>query len=271
MSTIIQLSDTHFGTEVQKVMHAVERSVNEIRPNIITITGDITQRARPSQFQAANAFLKRLPADIRFVIPGNHDIPLFHLPQRLISPYRNYTKAFGLREGIWYHQHIALIGYNATNRWRHTRGKLFDDDVIDYAIRARAHVGPRGIVIACAHQPLATAWPEDDDNVLIHAPQTAELFAACHVDMVLSGHVHVPIIETTHEKFPELSPHFILCGAGSAISHRIRPGAPNSFNVIRADDDGIHVILMEYDAMAERFNAQSAYHFVRVEQGWMPA
>lgn len=271
MSIIVQLSDTHFGTEMPTVMHAAERAVTRIRPHIVTITGDITQRARPSQFRAASAFIRRLPADIRFVIPGNHDIPLFNIIGRLITPYHHYTKTFGLREGIWYHHHTALIGYNATSRWRHTRGKLLDDDVIEYATRARARVGRGGVVIACAHQPLATAWPEDADNILVHAEQTAQLLAACHVDMVLSGHVHVPILETTHARFPQLPHHFILCGAGTAVSHRIRPGAPNSFNVIYSDDEGIRVELWEYDSITDEFHAQSRMHFIRGPHGWLPA
>lgn len=275
MSIIAHLSDTHFGTEVLEVKRAVEEAILAIQPDIVTITGDITQRARPSQFQAAVDFLKALPAEIRFVIPGNHDIPLFNIPLRLSDPYYHYSQAFGLREGLWCHDNICIIGYDATSRWRHTRGILPDRTLANRIKQAREKLRPGTILIACAHQPLAVALPEDQENVLVHAEQTARLFAEYQVDLVLSGHVHMPYIATTQGAFPNLPHHFVLSGAGTAISHRIRSGAPNSFNVIRANVENkiasIGITLMEYNLDQKKFIAQTEKQFALTAAGWRTA
>lgn len=272
MTVIVHLSDTHFGTEVAEVVRAVEQAVLAIKPDIVTISGDVTQRAHADQFKLASAFLEALPADLRFVIPGNHDIPLFNIPLRMTDPYYHYSQIFGLREGIWCHDNIGIIGYDATSRWRHTRGYIPDATLIRHIKEARAKLKPGAILVACAHQPLVVALPEDQENVLIHAQRTAELFAEHQVDLVLSGHVHMPIITTTQEAFPTLSRHFVLSGAGTAVSYRTRSGAPNSFNVIRISPEGhapaIAITLMEYQQASQQFTAKVEKRFSLTTAGW---
>lgn len=272
MTILAHLSDTHFGTELPKVAAAVERALLALKPDIVTITGDLTQRARPSQFRATKAFLDGLPADLKFVIPGNHDIPLFNLPLRLLDPYSNYTPVFGLREGVWCHDDIGIIGYNATSRWRHTRGKLMEQTIREHVTFARSQLKPGALLVACAHQPLAVALPQDQENVLVDAPHVATIFADNGVDVVLSGHVHMPLITTTETRFPNLKRHFVLSGAGTAVSHRTRPGAPNSFNVIHLEGSGegasIAIDLMEYQANDEQFARTSTSTFTLRSNGW---
>jgi 3',5'-cyclic AMP phosphodiesterase CpdA len=274
MTILVHLSDTHFGTEMPEVVRAVERALLRIQPHIVTITGDLTQRARASQFRATKTFLDALPADLKFVIPGNHDIPLFNLPLRMLDPYSDYTSVFGLREGVWCHDRIGIIGLNATSRWRHTRGALFEQDVIAHITRARSQLQPDALLVVCAHQPLVVALPEDRENILVDADKIAHLFAKHGVDLVLSGHVHMPLITTTRENFPTLTRHFVLSGAGTAVSHRIRSGAPNSFNVIRlermGDEASITIDLMEYDAEGEFVVTQRSGFKLGVS-GWEPA
>lgn len=269
MTLIAHLSDTHFGTEVPEVVAAVQQALLTARPDIVLISGDITQRAHSSQFLAAKAFMDALPADIKFVIPGNHDIPLFNLPLRMAAPYSTYSHIFGLREGVWCHGDVGIIGYDATDRFRHTRGRLSKNQLATHIARARSQLKPGAILVACAHQPLVTAWPEDQENILIDASETAEIFAANGVDAVLSGHVHVPLIATTQTAFPSLSRHFVLSGAGTAVSHRTRPGAPNSFNLIQiaaSATPAITITLMEYAAPA--FYTKSETRFGLSPAGW---
>jgi hypothetical protein len=65
-----------------------------MRPDVLVLSDDITQRARPAQFRAARAFVDRLGALV-LAIPGNHDIPLFNLWTRLRRPYAHYSAAIG--------------------------------------------------------------------------------------------------------------------------------------------------------------------------------
>ena len=94
MTCVLQISDPHFGTEQPHVMRALLQLAREQQPEVILLTGDITQRARRSQFAAAARFVSQLPAPV-LAVPGNHDIPLFNLIARALNPYGNYKRAFG--------------------------------------------------------------------------------------------------------------------------------------------------------------------------------
>ena len=89
MSVLLQISDTHFGTEQPQVVEALVALAAQQRPDVVVLSGDITQRARPAQFLAAKAFVDRLGAPV-LAIPGNHDIALFDLWARLTGPYARY-------------------------------------------------------------------------------------------------------------------------------------------------------------------------------------
>src|SRR5512139_230131 len=94
MTVLLQVSDPHFGTEQAVVVDALAALARQQRPDLVVLSGDITQRARPAQFRAARAFADRLGAAV-LAVPGNHDIPLFDLWTRLRRPYARYMAAFG--------------------------------------------------------------------------------------------------------------------------------------------------------------------------------
>ena len=94
MSVLLQISDTHFGTEQPPVVAALLALARQQAPELVVLSGDITQRARPAQFKAAWIFTEQLAAPL-LAIPGNHDIPLFDLWARLRHPYARHCAAFG--------------------------------------------------------------------------------------------------------------------------------------------------------------------------------
>ena len=95
MSVFVHISDTHFGTEQPAVTDALRAWVQEQKPDAVILSGDITQRARTAQFQAARAFCDSLGVPHLLTLPGNHDIPLYNLAARLFTPYRGYSRVFG--------------------------------------------------------------------------------------------------------------------------------------------------------------------------------
>ena len=91
MLTILHISDLHFGPPyVAKVGEAVLRIAPTLHPDVIVVSGDLTQRAKRQQFAAAQEFLGRLPAVPKVVVPGNHDIPLYRVVERLFRPHDLY-------------------------------------------------------------------------------------------------------------------------------------------------------------------------------------
>jgi 3',5'-cyclic AMP phosphodiesterase CpdA len=98
MSVLLHTSDPHFGTERSQVVEALVTLARLQPPELVVLSGDITQRARSGQFRKARAFVDRLGAPV-LVISGNHDIPLFNLGARVLHPYARYRAAFGDRQG----------------------------------------------------------------------------------------------------------------------------------------------------------------------------
>jgi len=88
MARLIHLSDLHFGAHDPKLVEAVEQRVHEEKPDLVVVSGDFTQRARTEQFEAACQFLERLRDAGHEVlgVPGNHDVPLYDVLRRFLSP-----------------------------------------------------------------------------------------------------------------------------------------------------------------------------------------
>lgn len=267
MTKIVQISDTHFGTEVPDVVWALTRAIAQLAPDIVVLAGDITQRARQRQFQAAKDFMDSLDVPVKRVVPGNHDLPLFNVVARLFFPYRNFKRAFTARRFCWTDETICLLGMDATCRLRHTRGKLTLRNTRRF-LRAHQAAMQDRLVILAAHQPLVLRLPQDLHNLLIHPHKTAKQFSEAGVDLVLSGHVHVPVIATTRLHYPELSHHFVVSGSGTACSHRVRDGFANSFNLLNVHDNRhVEVALWEY-AAASGFTESSSHCYEKRENGW---
>jgi len=124
MSVLLHVSDTHFGTEQGAVVQALVTLAQQQRPDLVVLSGDITQRARPAQFHAARAFTDRLGAPV-LAVPGNHDIALLDLWSRLRRPYARYLAAFGPElEPVHRSPELLVLGVDATRARRHKDGEL---------------------------------------------------------------------------------------------------------------------------------------------------
>src|SRR5215204_973472 len=91
MRSILHLSDLHFGRVNPVLLEPLMTTVREVEPDVVAISGDLTQRARSHQFQQARAFLDALPTP-QIVVPGNHDIPLHNLFARFVEPLTKYRR-----------------------------------------------------------------------------------------------------------------------------------------------------------------------------------
>ena len=261
------MSDPHFGTEVPEIVRALVDALHALAPSLIVVSGDITQRARRSQFTAARAFLDRLPAVPKLLVPGNHDLPLFNVPVRLFAPRHAYHRAFGPAETGWSAEGVVVTGIDSTRRFRHTRGDIALDVL---RRRVSGAVSDALVRLVVAHHPLHTLLKQDSHERLIGAPVIAEELSRLSADLVLSGHVHMPLQADTRASFPGLRRHFVLSGAGTAVSSRTRSGAPNSFNVIDIDPALAAIRLVRHDCSdpARGFKPLAVATFLRADDGW---
>lgn len=231
MSALMQISDMHFGTERVEVVEALARLVARQQPELIVITGDITQRARRREFAAARAFVEQL-ARPTIVIPGNHDIPLFNLLARWCWPYANYRRAFGAdREPDFESARLHVTCVDSTTPRRHKDGEISAQQVRRVCERLRAAPADCLHVVAL-HHPLHAITPSDHVNLARGYREAVPAWAEAGADIVLGGHIHLPYVRPLREHFPELSRDVWAVQAGTAVSRRIRGDTANSVHVI---------------------------------------
>ena len=91
MRTVVHLSDLHFGRVDPGMIEPLVTTVKALQPDLVAISGDLTQRAREREFREARTFLARLPSP-QIVVPGNHDLPLHNVFKRFVDPLRLYRR-----------------------------------------------------------------------------------------------------------------------------------------------------------------------------------
>ncbi|MBT9492700.1 MAG: metallophosphoesterase [Paucibacter sp.] len=228
MSVVMQVSDPHFGTEQTQVVEALAALAQQQRPDLLLLSGDITQRARPAQFRAARAFVDRLGVPV-LAIPGNHGIPLFDLWTRWRHPYAHHLAAFGPDlEPVLNTADLRVVCVNTTRPWRHKHGEVSASQ-IDRVARAFAGAGAAQLRLVVVHQPVAVKRAEDAVNLLRGAANALPRWADAGVDLVLGGHIHLPYVLPLHG----LARPMWAVQAGTAVSSRVRREAPNSVNLLR--------------------------------------
>lgn len=232
MSVLIQISDTHFGTEQPQVMAALTSLVKQQKPNLVVLSGDITQRAKPAQFQAARRFMDSLQVHF-LAIPGNHDIPLLNIWSRLRNPYARHIAAFGSElEPVYSSPDMMVICVNTTRAWRHKHGELSASQIARVAdVLSRASAEQLRIVVV--HQPIAVTRATDAIHVLRGHTEALTVWSAAGADLVMGGHIHLPYVLPLNE----FTRPMWAVQAGTAISSRVRSGVPNSVNILRWGSD----------------------------------
>ena len=253
MTVLLHLSDPHFGTEQPPVVEALTQLARAQSPSLVVLSGDITQRARRHQFALARRFVDGLAAPALLAIPGNHDVPLFDLPTRLLAPYRNFREAFGTDlEPVHDADDLLVLGLNTTRRWRHKHGEVSQRQVaavVDRLRRAR----PAQLRVVVVHQPVQVTRDADRVNLLRGSELALPRWAAAGADLVLGGHIHLPYVVQVTPDSPAAARPLWCVQAGTAVSHRVRRGVPNSVNLLRTARGHCDVERWDYAAASRRF------------------
>lgn len=259
MTVLLHISDTHFGTEQAPVVKALQALVRDQKPDGLILSGDITQRARSAQFAAARAFVDSLGIAQVLTLPGNHDIPLYNLAARLFYPYAGYTKVFGddLEPELEFGD-VLVVGVNTTRPHRHKDGAVSARQV--NRVVKRMHGARREqLRVVVTHQPACVMRPEDEKDRLHGGEVAVQSWARAGADLVLGGHIHLPFVSDLCARVTG-TPRALYCvQAGTAVSHRVRHGTPNSVNMIRWEAPApeaprtVRVERWDYDLADDRF------------------
>jgi 3',5'-cyclic AMP phosphodiesterase CpdA len=231
----------------------------------VILSGDITQRARRSQFEAAREFCDSLHVDHLLTLPGNHDIPLYNLPERLFAPYRGYARAFGHNlEPELEFADVLVIGVNTTRPERHKDG-VVSERQIQRVVRRLQGARREQLRIVVTHQPACVMRPQDEKDRLHGGPEAVQAWSRAGADLVLGGHIHLPYVTDVCARVHG-TPRAMFCiQAGTAFSWRVRHDTPHSLNVIRwtppapGEPRVCTVERWDYDLADDRFELTHPY------------
>jgi 3',5'-cyclic AMP phosphodiesterase CpdA len=257
--TIVHLSDLHFGRDDPKVVDALAHTVCGLAPDVVAISGDLTQRARRDQFRQARDFLARLPQP-QVVVPGNHDVPLFNLLARTFRPLGGYRRFIttdvvpvAADPLVW----VAGVDTTRPLRWKSGRVRAA---AVARIVELIAQSEPSAVKILVAHHPFDA--PEGG------AADTLASLVDAGIDVFLTGHLHASYTGHTAHRYNAAGRAAVVVEAGTSASTRVRH-EPNAFNVLRVVQDAITVEQQQWDGAA--FHVTDTQQFRRDSLGWSSA
>jgi 3',5'-cyclic AMP phosphodiesterase CpdA len=268
MRTLIHLSDLHFGRINDGLIQPLIDTIAQIQPDLIAVSGDLTQRARVEQFQAAQAFLRALPFP-QVVVPGNHDVPLHNLYARFLQGLRRYRRYITEDlEPFYTDPEIAVLGVNTARSFALHGGRVNPAQVA----RIQAQLRPLGddvLKILVTHHPFDLPEQYSPRALVGRARMALERLSGCGIDLFLAGHLHISHARPATLRFKTGGRSVLFIQAGTATSTRGR-GEANAFNVIYSEPPNIAVERYTWESARELFIASAIDRFRRTPTGWVP-
>ena len=245
--TLLHISDLHFGPYyVPRVGDALIAFAHSVQPDIIIASGDFTQRAKPREFAEAAEYLRTLPEVPMVVVPGNHDVPLYRVFERLFQPHKHYL-AHMTSELNWTLRtdRAVIVALDSTAPRRALVNGRISRWQLEYAARELESAPPGAARIVVAHHHFAPAPDYEGGQVMPKAKRAMDRFTELRVDLVLGGHLHRAYIGNSLDVYPgddrEHGITIIQSGTSTSRRGRAREREKNTANVIRIGSDSLRV------------------------------
>ncbi|HEV7123367.1 MAG TPA: metallophosphoesterase family protein [Rhodanobacter sp.] len=266
MRTLLHLSDLHFGRVDASLLGPLCAFARELAPDLVAVSGDLTQRARTAQFEQARHFLDTLPQP-QIVVPGNHDVPLHDVIRRFARPLEKFRRIITDELlPICVDEEIGVIGID-TSRSLTFKGGRINQRQIDGVVAAFGAM-PAGLIkIVVSHHPFDLPDTPHTRDLVGRAPLAMEAFARSGVDLLLAGHLHTSQVGNTAARYPAENYAALVVQAGTATSTRAR-GESNSFNVVRIGSPYIDIERFQWQPETGTFAAVLLTRYERVGRIW---
>ncbi len=197
MSVLLQISDTHFGTEQAPVVRGPRGAgARDTQPALVVLSGDITQRATRAPVRGGAGLHGPARGARGSRIPGNHDIPLFQLGRAAVRALRPLHRRPSARPGAAssHSPDWLVVTVNTTRWYRHEDGEVSDGADRSAWRSGSRSATPAQLRVVVTHQPVLVTRPEDGHNRLHGADAALRRWAAAGADLVLGGHIHLPFV-----------------------------------------------------------------------------
>ncbi len=258
---IAHLSDLHFGRDQHQVADAIINQMNQLQPDLVIISGDLTQNATHEEFQAARHFLDQLQQPAH-VVPGNHDLSPTNLPERFLYPWRKWQHYIQPdTEPTTETEDAKILGLNTARRmgwyldW--SRGRV-NEQQMQRVENDLQNTQEEKLRIVVAHHPFWLPTRSQHRKLVGSRDEAITVFDQAGVDLVLGGHIHLAFAQTLQG--------VVISHAGTTTSDRLIPGQPNSFNLI--DGNRHQLTITEWDWQKNRFAAGKTTDFIRQNGEW---
>jgi 3',5'-cyclic AMP phosphodiesterase CpdA len=272
MLTLLHISDLHFGPPyVPAVGEALVWEAHRLRPGVLVVSGDMTQRAKREQFLAARQYLDRFPPATRVLVPGNHDVPLYRVRERLLTPYALYRELLcDTLDIVVRRPDAVIVALNSTAPRRAITNGRIRSRQLDLCRKAFATAPEGAARIVVTHHHWAPAPDYEGSEVMPKAKRALDVLTELRVDLILSGHLHRASIGNSLDIYAgQDREHGILivqCGTSTSRRGRAREREKNSFNWIRVTDRVIRITHYMYFADVGGFAPVSRHLFPRAHQ-----
>ena len=266
MRTIVHVSDLHFGRMDPALVAPLRDAINNAGPDLIAISGDFTQRAKRSEFAAARAFLDSLESP-KLVVPGNHDVPLWNVAARFLSPLSRYRRAISPDlDPEHQDEEMIVLGINTARSLAWGEGRISARQVDRIVERLRG--APSSLIrVVVTHHPFDLPPGVQERRLVGRARMAMAKLAEAQADLFLSGHLHLSHVSHSVERF-RIEGHSALIVQAGTVSLRGRGEQP-SFNVLRIHRPQIALARMAWDAAGGRFVEMAVGHYRHLSTGWV--
>ena len=230
---IVQLSDIHTGTPLfrPELLKVAIEETNALAPDLVAVAGDLTTEGYRWEFEEAKGYLDRLECENVVVIMGNHDAKNVG--------YRHFEDFFGSRARsmtLSVPEGEAKVVALDSSEPDLAEGEIGREHYPWLVSELRGwDRGPK--IVMVHHHILAVPGTGRDRNNLRDSGDVMALLRELKVDMVLSGHRHVPYVWSISG--------VRIIHSGTVSSLRVRGVMPPSYNVIEFDSEKVEVTLRQ--------------------------
>jgi len=266
MRTLVHLSDLHFGRVDATLLDPLRDLVHQLAPNVVVVSGDLTQRAKSEQFEEAKAWLDTLPGP-QIIVPGNHDISLYNVFRRFLAPLDRYKRYItDDLDPVYIDDEIAVLGVNTARSLTFKDGRV-NHEQVDKIRATLAGVAPDVTRVVVTHHPFDLPRGAEGEELVHRADMAMGVFAELGVDLLMAGHLHMSHAGNTQARYKISEYAALVVQAGTATSTRGR-GEVNSFNVIRIEPLRIEVDRYGWDSVHNQFQVLATEKFMRSGNVW---
>jgi len=266
MRRIAHLSDLHFGTTDSTVAGALLNDLAQQQVHLTVVSGDLTQRARRVEFQAARQYLDRI-AGPRLIVPGNHDIPLYNVLARFLRPLSRFQAAITEDlNPVYRDSEILVVGVNTarSNTWKSGRISQAQIESLRSTFEA---AGDLDFKVLVSHHPFIPPEGHPTGTVVGRSLEALHMLQQVGCSLILSGHLHQAFSSDVRPYHLEIERSILVAQAGTALSNR-RRGEANGYNLIMLDGS---TLTLEVRAWTGRqFEPSRIRRFQSTATGWVP-